>query len=231
MYNLFEGRLFEAMYYISAKNRFLLEYVPSGLLGSLIDRENGILILAPIFIYIFIGFAPFFNKFKTMNFQKKTTRLFIAILIIVHAIFVTMYPHILGGQNPAGRYFIPIFPALVILFAFAMETLLRYRIHRIIIGVMLIWTLLITVILTFNPMLALPFGTDSYLVHYIFKDYASIIHKILPNFSKYERTVTAADYMKGTAIFSALLLLTFSHRLFREKSEAKIKKKISGKAL
>jgi hypothetical protein len=211
MYRFFGGYLFEPMKYMSAGNSFKLEYIFSGLLGSLIDRENGILLFSPLYVYIFIGFSFLFKNYKKIKTDEKIRRIFLAGMIIIQTMFVTMYPHLLGGQNPAGRYFLPIIPAVIIVLAITFEELLKLKIQKIIITIFTIYTCFISIIIMSRPTLVLPYGGGNNLVTFVLKDHSVIVHKALPNLSKFERTITNYDYVKGISIFAMVLMFSFIH--------------------
>lgn len=213
MHTFFDGDLLGAMKPIAAGNSFKFEYVFSGLLGSLIDRENGILIFSPLYIYIFIGFIIFFKNFKSLSLQAKYTRIFITAMIVIQSVFVTMYPHILGGQNPAGRYFLPIIPAIAIVLAITFNEMLKIKLQQYIIGLFAVYTIFISLVIMSNPFIVLPFGGGSNMFTYILKDNSVIVHKMLPNLSKYERTITTYDYQKGISITLLIFFISISHLL------------------
>lgn len=213
MYNFYGQDLAGPMRAMSGGNSFKAEYIFSGLLGSLIDRENGIFIFSPLYVYIFIGFHFFYKNFTKLSIPEKITRIFIGGMVLIQTVFVTSYPHLLGGQNPAGRYFLPIIPAIAIILGFSFQNLWKLKIQRVIMIIFAIYTIIISAVVAANPVLALPFGSGSNLVTFLLKDESVIVHKALPNLSKFDRQITLYDYQKGISIVSLIVLLSLVHLL------------------
>jgi hypothetical protein len=211
MYNFFGGDLFGPMKYMSAGNSFKLEYVFTGLMGSLIDREGGILIYSPLYIFVFIGFTFLFRNWNKLKKEERSQRILIAGMIVIQTLFATMYPHILGGQNPPGRYFLPVFPAIAVVLAFAFEELLKIKIQKIIILLLSLYSLLISFIIATHPIFSLPFGVGNNMISFLLKDNAQYVLNVLPNFSKFDREISFEDYQKGITIMSILLLISMIH--------------------
>ena len=214
-----DGNLLLALRTFSGNTTLTLINVHSGLLAILVDRENGIFIFSPYFIYIVYICFQVLTNFRTKSKIQLQNNIFLLLFSVPFITMFTTYVDVIGGQNPSGRYLLPVIPALVILLSQALSQKMTKRIQVKIISIMALYSLIIFIILSLNPILALPSGHESNLFNFLFRGKAYIIHALLPNLSKYQHIIKLDDYIKGWAIMFILLILSnieyFEKRLSR----------------
>ncbi len=208
----YDGNFKGAMDAIAANTTLSLLEVPTGLLGILVDRENGILIFSPFYIYCLYGWWIMVKKALKMKLAQAIQFLFPIALTTAFTIFFTMFPYVMGGMNPPGRYNLPVMGGMGVMLGFALVETFSYKTGRVIAGILFAYTLTVFIILCSNPILQMPFGNETMLFFWLFKGNAhSIINGYLPNLSKYFRIIPFIDLVKGIGVFSFLILLTRIH--------------------
>ncbi len=215
----YDGNFKGAIDAIAANTTLSLLEVPTGLLGILVDRENGILIFSPFYIYCFYGWWIMVKKALKMTLAEALQFLFPMLLTTAFTIFFTMFPYVMGGMNPPGRYNLPVMGGMGVMLGFALLETFKYRTGRAVVGVLFIYTVFVFIILCSNPILQMPFGNETMLFFWLFKGNAHIlINGYLPNLSKYFRTIPVLDLVKGIAVFSFLIFLTRLHLVIEPKN-------------
>ena len=78
-----------------------------GLSGLLLDRENGFLIFAPIYVFALVGLQAFFLRHR---------RIFTPFLLVVasYVVVIASFPHWPGAVSTMGRYILSILPLLAL---------------------------------------------------------------------------------------------------------------------
>lgn len=206
----FDGDLLAGLSGYRTTNVFSLTNIPSGLLAYSVDRENGVFLFAPYYIYAIYGIFYIVRNFlkNIRRFRQIEGLLFALILTCGFVGFFTLYPSVIGGANPAGRYLLPILPALIVLLAVGIKTQLRSPFQEKILRLLITYSLIIFFVLITNQILTIPSGHESNLVNFIFRGKAGIVHGILPNFSKFNHTISTEDFIKGIILLSLLVILS-----------------------
>ncbi len=218
----FDGDLFAGLRGYKTSNVFSLLNIPSGLLAYLVDRENGILLFAPYYIYAIYGTRQIVSRFLTniRQYRKMENLLFVFFFTCSFIAFFTMYPDLIGGANPSGRYLLPVLPALVILLAIGLKDRLQFPDQKRILRLLAVYSLIIFTIFATNQIMTIPSGHESNLVNHIFKGKATLVHKLLPNLSKFnDRAIPASDFLKGTFILAVLVVMSSLNKIPAQRSK------------
>jgi hypothetical protein len=207
----YDWKLTAALSAIAAGTKLSILEIPSGLLGVLVDRENGFLIYSPFYIYFLYGIIPMIKKSLKLPLLKAAHTIFPLLLSAGFTCFYTMFPYVMGGVSPSGRYSLPVVPAMAVLIAIGFQTQSRFKWQRYIISALSFYSICIFSIISWNPLLSMPGQMENKIFFFLLKDNAHrIINVYLPNLSKYHRNIPIIDYIKGIGVFMGLILLTGS---------------------
>ena len=120
-----------------------------------------------------------------------------------------MFPYVMGGASPSGRYSLPVVSAMAVLIAIGFKTQSKVEWQRYVIGLLSIYSISVFAVLSWNPLLAMPGQMENKLFFFILKENAHrLINAYLPNLSKYHRVIPLTDYIKDTGVFLGLIFFT-----------------------
>jgi len=96
-----------------------------GLLGPWLDRDHGLLVLAPIFLLVVPGIVPFLRE------HRRPAVMALSVFLGLYGV-IAAYSEWWGGFAPPPRYLMPVLPVLALALAFGIrETLARGRVVRV----------------------------------------------------------------------------------------------------